>query len=67
MGHTAWTEPQCLYKGALYLTFTLYFQKKNTRHFSPSRYLSLSKDGIYFHIAPQKTNEFLQHFTCKLA
>ena len=24
MGHTACTEPQCLYKGALYLTFHLY-------------------------------------------
>jgi hypothetical protein len=23
MGHTVCTEPQCLYKGALYLTFTL--------------------------------------------
>jgi len=24
MGRTACTEPQCLYKGALYLTFTLF-------------------------------------------
>ena len=24
MGRTACTEPQCLYKGALYLTFTFY-------------------------------------------
>jgi hypothetical protein len=32
MGGTACTEPQCLYKGALYLTFTMpnaAFSKKN--------------------------------------
>jgi hypothetical protein len=30
MGRTACTEPQCLYKGALYLTFTLLLSTEST-------------------------------------
>jgi len=34
MGRTACTEPQCLYKGALYLLYLLYdFQKKQRSFF----------------------------------
>jgi len=34
MGRTICTEPQCLYKGELYFTFTLQFTLKQLRHVS---------------------------------
>ena len=35
MGRTACTEPQCLYKGALFFFFTLWSQKLNTEFTRP--------------------------------
>ena len=61
MGRTACTEPQCLYKGVLYLYFTsytgvcIYFSKRSTEYTSQSRqapfhqalYLTASWQGSY--------------------
>ena len=51
MGRTACTEPQCLYKGALYL-FTLFSFRDCTRSFQNSRYknrLHFCVSRIYLH------------------
>ena len=49
MGRTACTEPQCLYKGALYLTVTInrqhFYQQNNTVNYP---FLSSLQCGIWF-------------------
>ena len=41
MGRTACTDPQCLYKGALYLfTFTVPFQKQKNTNYGENTWFS---------------------------
>ena len=46
MDHTACTEPQCLYKGALYLTFIL---------------TGISGTKVRTHVSANKISEVLRH------
>jgi hypothetical protein len=62
MGRTACTEPQCLYKGALYLTYD-YFSFNNSRPFRivvKTPYLHLL-DHVFYSNAKEKC--LLQYFS----
>ena len=48
MGRTACTEPQCMYKGALYLTFTLPQRGTETAGSKVVKVLCYKSEGRWF-------------------